>query len=31
MSMDDYQNPLPGKTSISSSLQAFGDKDRKVA
>lgn len=27
---DDYQNPLPGKTYISPSLQAFGDKERKV-
>ncbi|MDE3021827.1 MAG: DUF4263 domain-containing protein [Pseudomonadota bacterium] len=27
---DDYQNPQPGKTYISPSLQAFGDKDRKV-
>lgn len=27
---DDYQNPLPGKTYISPSLQAFGDKDRRV-
>lgn len=27
---DDYQNPLPGKTYISPSLQAFGDKKRRV-
>ena len=27
---DDYQNPLPGKTYISPSLQAFGDKDRRI-
>jgi hypothetical protein len=27
---DDYQNPLPGKTYISSSLQAFGNKERRV-
>lgn len=27
---DDYLNPLPGKTYISPSLQAFGDKDRRV-
>lgn len=27
---DDYQNPLPGKTYISPSLQAFGDKTRRV-
>lgn len=27
---DDYQNPLPGKTYISPSLKAFGDKERKV-
>lgn len=27
---DDYQNPLPGKTYISPSLQSFGDKDRRV-
>jgi len=27
---DDYQNPQPGKTYISPSLQAFGDKDRRV-
>lgn len=27
---DDYQNPLPGKTYISPSLQAFGDKERRV-
>lgn len=27
---DDYQNPLPGKTYISPSLQAFGDKNRRV-
>jgi len=27
---DDYQNPLPGKTYISPSLPAFGDKDRRV-
>lgn len=27
---DDYQNPLPGKTYISPSLQAFGNKDRRV-
>ncbi|MAA87583.1 MAG: hypothetical protein CME39_07995 [Haliea sp.] len=27
---DDYQNPLPGKTYISPSLQDFGDKDRRV-
>lgn len=27
---DDYINPLPGKTYISPSLQAFGDKDRRV-
>jgi hypothetical protein len=28
--MDDYQTPLPGKTYISPSLQAFGDKERRV-
>jgi hypothetical protein len=27
---DDYQNPLPGKTYISPSLQSFGNKDRRV-
>lgn len=27
---DDYENPLPGKTYISPSLQAFGDKERRV-
>ncbi|RUO58626.1 Shedu immune nuclease family protein [Pseudidiomarina insulisalsae] len=27
---DDYQNPLPGKTYISPSLRAFGDKERRV-
>ena len=27
---DDYQNPLPGKTYISPSLQSFGDKDRRI-
>ena len=27
---DDYISPLPGKTYISPSLQAFGDKDRRV-
>lgn len=27
---DDYINPLPGKTYISPSLQAFGDKSRRV-
>jgi len=27
---DDYQNPLPGKTYISRSLEAFGAKDRRV-
>lgn len=27
---DDYQNPLPGKTYISPSLPAFGDKERRV-
>ena len=27
---DDYKNPLPGKTYISPSLQAFGDKERRV-
>lgn len=27
---DDYQNPLPGKTYISPSLQAFGNKERRV-
>lgn len=27
---DDYQNPLPGRTYISPSLQAFGDKERRV-
>ena len=27
---DDYQNPLPGKTYISPSLQDFGDKERRV-
>jgi len=27
---DDYQNPLPGKTYISPSLQDFGDKKRRV-
>lgn len=28
--IDDYQNPLPGKTYISPSLPAFGDKNRRV-
>lgn len=28
--MDDYQNPLQGKTYISPSLQSFGNKDRRV-
>jgi hypothetical protein len=28
--MDDYQNPLPGKTYISPSLEAFGAKERRV-
>lgn len=28
--MDDYQNPKPGKTYISPSLQSFGDKDKKI-
>ncbi|MBB1324049.1 DUF4263 domain-containing protein [Pseudoalteromonas sp. SR45-1] len=28
--MDDYQNPLPGKTYISPSLQSFGNKERRV-
>lgn len=28
--MDDYQNPKPGKTYISPSLQSFGNKDKKV-
>ena len=28
--MDDYQNPKPGKTYISSSLQSFGNKYRRV-
>ncbi|HDO06102.1 MAG TPA: DUF4263 domain-containing protein [Bacteroidetes bacterium] len=28
--MDDYQNPKPGKTYISPSLQSFGDKNRRV-
>ncbi|MBE7215951.1 DUF4263 domain-containing protein [Shewanella benthica] len=28
--MDDYQNPLPGKTYISPSLQSFGSKERRV-
>jgi len=27
---DDYQNPLSGKTYIGPSLQAFGDKERRV-
>ncbi|MEJ1408908.1 MAG: DUF4263 domain-containing protein, partial [Candidatus Sedimenticola sp. (ex Thyasira tokunagai)] len=27
---DDYQNPLPGKTYVSPSLEAFGDKERRV-
>lgn len=27
---DDYQNPLPGKTYISPSIQVFGDKERRV-
>ena len=27
---DDYQNPLPGKTYMSPSLPAFGDRDRMV-
>lgn len=27
---DDYQNPLPGKTYISPSLQSFGDKERRI-
>jgi len=27
---DDYQNPLPGKTYISPSLEAFGDKERRI-
>jgi len=28
--MDDYENPIPGKTYISPSLQAFRQKDRRV-
>lgn len=28
--MDNYQNPKPGKTYISPSLPAFGDKERRV-
>lgn len=28
--MDDYENPKPGKTYISPSLPAFGDKNRSV-
>jgi hypothetical protein len=28
--MDNYQNPKPGKTYISPSLQAFGSKERRV-
>jgi hypothetical protein len=28
--MDNYENPKPGKTYISPSLPAFGQKDRKV-
>jgi hypothetical protein len=28
--MDSYENPLPGKTYISPSLNAFGQQDRKV-
>lgn len=28
--MDDYQNPKPGKTYISPSLEAFGDKSKRV-
>lgn len=28
--MDDYQNPKPGKTYISPSLQSFGDNDKRV-
>lgn len=28
--MDDYQNPKPGKTYISPSLQSFGNKDKRV-
>mgnify|MGYP005990672173 CR=1 FL=1 len=28
--MDDYQNPLPGKTYISPSLPSFGNKDCRV-
>lgn len=27
---DDYQNPLPGKTYISPSLEGFGDKTKRV-
>jgi hypothetical protein len=30
LDMDDYINPLPGKTYISPSLQSFGDKDRRI-
>lgn len=28
--MDDYQNPKPGKTYISPSLQSFRDKDKRI-
>jgi hypothetical protein len=28
--MDNYQNPKPGKTYISPSLPAFGNKERRV-
>jgi len=28
--MDNYENPIPGKTYISPSLDAFGDPQRKV-
>jgi len=28
--MDDYQNPKPGKTYISPSLQSFGDKEKRM-
>ena len=28
--MDNYENPIPGKTYISQRLDAFGDAQRKV-
>ena len=30
MKLDTYENPAPGKTYISPSLPAFGQKDRSV-